>query len=39
MSRRIKQNDLAEKHIINQTDQPGFELRFIDHFVGKMVHV
>ena len=37
--RRIKQNYLAEKYIINKTDQPGFELRLIDDTVGKMFHV
>ena len=34
MSRRKKPEDLAKEYIQKQKDQEGFELKYIDDFIG-----
>jgi hypothetical protein len=34
-NRRQKPDDVAKRYIIEGTDQDGFELRFIDEFIGQ----
>lgn len=34
MSRRLKPLDLARQHVVAETDQLGFELRYMDDFIG-----